>query len=87
MLYEVITAPIQWSIIEGERETGVTIMQMDVGLDTGDMLLKKAVSIDAQETGQTLHDKLSVIGSELILEALCRITSYNVCYTKLLRFF
>ncbi len=75
-------APIQWSIIEGERETGVTIMQMDVGLDTGDMLLKKAVSIDAQETGQTLHDKLSVIGSELILEALCRIQEGTISREK-----
>ncbi len=71
-------APIQWSIINGEEETGVTIMQMDAGLDTGDMLLKKAVKIEEHETGQTLHDKLSIIGSELILEALKQIQEGSI---------
>ena len=50
-------APIQWSIISGEQVTGVTTMQMDAGLDTGDMLLKTEVAITAEETGESLHDK------------------------------
>ena len=52
-------APIQWSIIEGEAVTGVTTMQMDEGLDTGDMLLKTEVPIAEDETGGSLHDKLA----------------------------
>lgn len=63
-------APIQWAILNGEKETGVTIMQMEKGLDTGDMLLKKAVPIEPKETGESLHDKLMEIGAELIVEAL-----------------
>lgn len=47
-------APIQWAIIDGEKVTGVTTMLMDVGLDTGDMLLKTEVSVDAKETGGSL---------------------------------
>ncbi len=63
-------APIQYSIINGETVTGVTTMQMDVGLDTGDMLVKEEVLIDIEDTGETLHDKLSVAGSKAILETL-----------------
>ncbi|MBQ4517761.1 MAG: methionyl-tRNA formyltransferase [Clostridia bacterium] len=63
-------APIQWSIINGETKTGVTTMQMDVGLDTGDMLIKKEVEITETETGETLHDKLSVLGREVLLETI-----------------
>ncbi len=63
-------APIQRAILAGDTETGITIMQMDVGLDTGDMLLKKACPIDAQDTAQTLHDKLALVGAEAIVEAL-----------------
>jgi len=66
-------APIQWSIINGEKQSGVTIMQMDVGLDTGDMLLKEVVLIEKTETGQSLHDKLMVLGARLILSALTQI--------------
>ena len=55
-------APIQWSIINGETKTGVTTMQMDEGLDTGDMLMKIEVPIAPDETGETLHDKLSLAG-------------------------
>ena len=66
-------APIQWVILNGESETGITIMQMDVGLDTGDMLLKCVVPIDAKETGESLHDKLSEVGAKLIVEALPKI--------------
>lgn len=63
-------APIQWSIIDGEEVTGVTTMQMDAGLDTGDMLLKTEVKIDADETGGSLHDKLADAGATLCVETL-----------------
>lgn len=63
-------APIQQSIIDGEKETGVTIMQMAAGMDTGDILLQRAVPIDENETGGGLFDKLSNLGAELIVEAL-----------------
>lgn len=63
-------APIQWAIIDGEKESGVTIMQMDAGLDTGDMLLKKSVPVTARETGESLHDKLMEAGAKAIVEAL-----------------
>lgn len=62
--------PIQWAIINGERVTGVTIMQMDKGIDTGDMLMKTEVEIDPRETGDSLHDKLASAGAKLIVEAL-----------------
>ncbi len=63
-------SPIQHVIIDGEAQTGVTIMQMDAGLDTGDMLYKKAVTIADNDTFETLHDKLMVLGGEAIVEAL-----------------
>ena len=63
-------APIQRAILAGDNETGITIMQMDEGLDTGDMLLKKSCPITAQDTAQTLHDKLAEMGASSILEAL-----------------
>lgn len=63
-------APIQWAIIDGEKVTGVTTMLMDVGLDTGDMLLKTEVSVDAKETGGSLHDKLAEAGGELLERTL-----------------
>lgn len=53
-------APIQWAVIDGERESGVTIMQMDEGLDTGDMLAKAVVPLDEKETGGSLFDKLAL---------------------------
>lgn len=63
-------APIQRAILAGDNETGITIMQMDEGLDTGDMLLRKACTIEASDTAQTLHDKLAELGAGSILEAL-----------------
>ncbi len=59
-------APIQWSVINGEAETGVTTMYMEKGLDTGDMIYKSKVSLSDTETYGTLHDKLSVMGAELL---------------------
>ncbi len=63
-------APIQRAILAGDAETGITIMQMDAGLDTGDMLLKKSCAIEARDTAETLHDKLAVLGAAAITEAL-----------------
>ena len=63
-------SPIQHVIIDGEEKTGITIMQMDAGIDTGDMLYKKEIAIEADDNYETLHDKLMVLGGESIVEAL-----------------
>lgn len=63
-------APIQRAILAGDQKTGITIMQMDEGLDTGAMLLQHATPIDSVETAQTLHDKLANLGAQSIIESL-----------------
>ncbi|UTV99584.1 methionyl-tRNA formyltransferase [Marinomonas rhizomae] len=63
-------APIHRSLIAGDSETGITIMQMDVGLDTGDMLLKAHCDIKPTDTSATLHDRLAVLGGNALIEAL-----------------
>lgn len=63
-------APIQRAILAGDVQTGITIMQMDAGLDTGGMLLKKVCPITTQDTAATLHDKLAALGAEAIVESL-----------------
>ncbi len=63
-------APIQRAILAGDEETGITIMQMDAGLDTGAMLLKKSCPITALDNSQTLHDKLAQLGADAMVEAL-----------------
>lgn len=63
-------APINWAIIRGERITGITTMRMDEGMDTGDMLLKREVPIDDEDTGETLSQRLSLIGAELLIETI-----------------
>ena len=63
-------APIQWAVIDGEEVSGVTTMQMDEGLDTGDMLLKTEIRLDETETGGSLHDKLAAAGAELCVRTL-----------------
>ena len=63
-------APIQWAVVDGLKETGVTIMQMDEGLDTGDMLTKVVVPLDEDETGGSLFDKLSAAGAKLCVETM-----------------
>lgn len=65
--------PIQWAILAGDEKTGVTTMQMDVGLDTGDMLLKQEIAIEPDETGGSLFDKMEKVGSSLLLETLDRV--------------
>ena len=64
------TSPIQRVILDGEEKTGVTIMQMDAGIDTGDMLYKKEIPIAPDDTYETLHDKLMNLGGEAVVEAL-----------------
>lgn len=66
-------APINWAIAIGESETGVTIMQMDAGMDTGAMLAKRAIGIGAEETAPELSARLSQLGAELLSETLLRI--------------
>ena len=63
-------APIQWAVIDGEEVSGVTTMQMNEGLDTGDMILKTEIRLDPNETGGSLHDKLAAAGAELCVETL-----------------
>lgn len=63
-------APYQWAVINGETTTGITTMQMDAGIDTGDMLLKSVIDIEPKETAGSLHDKLMLAGGDLILETL-----------------
>jgi methionyl-tRNA formyltransferase len=66
-------APIQAAIRAGDTETGITIMQMDAGLDTGAMLLRRAVPITGQTTGATLHDTLAELGAAMIVEVLATV--------------
>lgn len=68
-------APIQRAIEAGDSETGVTIMQMDIGLDTGDMLIKATCPILAEDTGGSLHDKLITLGTPALLSALDQIAT------------
>ena len=63
-------APINWAIINGEKETGVTIMEMDEGLDTGDILNYRKIPIMEEDDSETIHDKLSILGSQLIVETI-----------------
>ena len=63
-------APIQWAVIDGQKESGVTIMRMDEGLDTGDMISKVVVPLAQDETGGSLFDKLSAAGAKLMVETL-----------------
>ncbi|MCK0162657.1 methionyl-tRNA formyltransferase [Marinobacter sp. S6332] len=63
-------APIQRAIAAGDENTGITIMQMDKGLDTGDMLLKSATAIESNDTGGSLHDRLAQMGGQALLNAL-----------------
>lgn len=75
-------APIQWSVLNGDEETGVTIMQMDVGLDTGDIISVDKTKIDINETSEELFERLSVIGSNLLIKTLDNIKNNNVNLIK-----
>ncbi len=75
-------APIQRAILAGDSETGITIMQMDVGLDTGDMLYKLSTSIEPKDTAQTLHDRLAELGARAIVEALDKLQAGTLTAEK-----
>ncbi len=75
-------SPIQYAIIDGEKETGVTIQQMNEGIDTGDILYKKKIQIADDDTFETLHDKLLVLGGEAITEALPLLESGQIIPEK-----
>lgn len=71
-------APIQWAVIDGEKESGVTTMQMDEGLDTGDILEVSKVVLDEKETGGSLFDKLSEEGAKLIVSTLDKLEKNEI---------
>lgn len=75
-------APIQWAVLNGEKETGVTIMRMDEGLDTGDVIAKVIVPLDEKETSESLFDKLSAAGAKLLAETLPSIGDGTAVYEK-----
>jgi methionyl-tRNA formyltransferase len=71
-------APIQRAILAGDEETGITIMQMDAGLDTGPMLLRRSIRIGPDDSGGSLHDRLAAEGANSLLEALDRLANGSV---------
>lgn len=75
-------APVQWAILEGEKVTGVTTMQMDEGLDTGDMIQKAEVPVAEDETGESLHDKLAAAGARLCVETLKALENHTAVFEK-----
>ena len=75
-------APIQWAVIDGEKESGVTIMRMDEGLDTGDMINKVIVTLDEKETGGSLFDRLSEAGAKLLVETLPKLEDGSAVFEK-----
>ncbi|MCM1226544.1 MAG: methionyl-tRNA formyltransferase [Clostridium sp.] len=87
-------APIQWCVLDGKTETGVTSMQMEAGLDTGDMLIKKSLSIGENETASELHDRLSKLGAEVLTETVSAVENGTLkpekqddsrsCYAKMI---
>lgn len=75
-------APIQWAVIDGEKESGVTIMRMDAGLDTGDMITKVVVPIAPEETGGSLFEKLSQAGAQLLVDTLPSLADGTAVFEK-----
>jgi methionyl-tRNA formyltransferase len=71
-------APIQRALLAGDRETGISIMRMDAGLDTGPILAQETVAIDADDDAQTLHDKLAALGARMIVAALAEVAAGRV---------
>ena len=75
-------APIQWSVIDGDKESGVTIQFMEKGLDTGDVIAKTVLTLDEKETGGSLYDKLMYAGAKLLVETLPKIEQGAVVREK-----
>ena len=74
-------APVQWSLVEGDRETGVTLMQMDEGLDTGPILLQRSIAVDSDDTAGTLLDKLAPLGAEILVEGIAKLVDKTLVAT------
>ncbi len=75
-------SPIQYAVLNGDDVTGVTIMQMDEGMDTGDILTMKAIPVEKTDTGGSLFDKLSVLGAQLLVKTLPRIEAGDIIPVK-----
>nr|MBF0222291.1 methionyl-tRNA formyltransferase [Desulfobulbaceae bacterium] len=75
-------APVQWAILNGEQEAGITIMQMDAGLDTGDMLISDAIAITPDDTTETLAPKLAHLGGKLLVQAVKQLCQGKLSPTK-----
>ncbi|MGI6006783.1 MAG: methionyl-tRNA formyltransferase [Ruminococcus sp.] len=75
-------APIQWAVIDGKKESGVTIMRMDEGLDTGDMISRTVVPLDSDETGGSLFEKLSQAGARLLVDTLPSLENKTAVFEK-----
>lgn len=76
------SSPIQWCLINGEEKTGVTIMKTDIGMDTGDMILKQEVKIAEEDSVSSLFNKLSIVGADLLLKALSQIENGTAVFEK-----
>ncbi len=74
-------APIHWAVINGEETTGITTMQMDEGLDTGDMLLQESIPVGYEDTTGDLHDRLALLGKKLIIETLNKLEENSIIPT------
>ena len=72
-------APIVWAILKGEKITGVTTIAMDQGMDTGGIFLQRKIPIEEKETGETLHDRLALLGADLLLETVTRMKTGDIC--------
>ncbi len=75
-------SPIQWAVLDGEKESGVTIMRMDAGVDTGDIVTQKAIPLDPDETAGSLFDKLAALGASLLCDTIDSIENGTAVYTK-----
>ncbi len=75
-------APIQWAVINGEKESGVTTMRMDAGLDTGDIIMQDVVELNPDETGKSLSDKLSKAGARLLMQTLDAVINGTAKYIR-----
>jgi methionyl-tRNA formyltransferase len=75
-------APIQWAIINGETQTGVTTMFMDAGMDTGDMLISRSEPISPADTAATLHDRLAMLGADTLLQTLQQLADHTLEPTR-----
>ncbi|MBR2614254.1 MAG: methionyl-tRNA formyltransferase [Clostridia bacterium] len=75
-------SPIQWSVLNGEKETGITIMRTDIGVDTGDIIYQEKVAIGEDETSGELFDRLSILGANCIIKALKLLENNEISYEK-----